>query len=342
MSRYNKRIAKKANLEYIEKFKSGYKRVRKGSGFAFYCEKKKLITSDSIKNKIKDLTIPPAWENVWVCKKSNGHIQATGYDEQGRKQYIYHPKWVALQHALKYEHLLLFSQVLPRIRSRVDYDLKRKRLCKKKVIAASIRLLDKSHIRVGNIQYQIKNKSRGLTTLSKKNVDIDDISIYLHFKGKSKVDHKIRFTDARLAEVLQECQGLEGQFLFSYYSNTNVLTNITSTNINRYLRRVARSYISAKDYRTWWANVSFIDYIRQNEKENEGKLLKQAIEYAAKELGNTPNICKESYLHPSILEAYEQGLLPEWIREEEKKYVKTSNYMYKSEQLFTQILIRLG
>lgn len=321
MRRSKKRRASRAGLRYINDFDSGFARRKCGRGFTYLSTRGKTITSESTRNRIESLVIPPAWTDVWICPKSNGHIQARGVDDAGRTQYIYHPKWSAISQATKFDRLQLFSELLPRIRRRVRKDIKSKKLSRHRVLACVVRLLDKAQIRIGNEQYVKERDTRGATTLSSKHVDVEGPKVCLDFLGKSGKRREIEFSDAKVAKVINLCEEIEGQFLFCYLDDGEEQT-VDSSNVNDYLKEISAENITAKDFRTWWGSVvALAELVGLDEamsKTQRKKAIVSAVKEAANSLGNTPGVCRKSYIHPAILAAAESGELPKLVAKAER------------------------
>lgn len=335
----------KKSIYYVNDYDAGFTRKRHGRGFIYLSLSNKKIKSDKIIKRIKSLTIPPAWNDVWICKNSRGHIQATGIDGNGKKQYIYHPAWVASQQQQKYDALKHFDTYLPKIRRCVEKDLNLKLLSKKQIIAAIIRVIDKSHIRVGKHSYTQKNGTRGATTLSKKNVSVTGNKIKLTFVGKSQVKRLVSFEDNKLAKILQHCQELDNQYLFSYLDERNEVHNITSSDINNYLFECCQFKFTAKDFRTWWANVHYLESIVNLSKNTLEKPLKKwiadSIKYAASELGHTISICKKNYLHPTVISACEKNIIYAILKKLPKKIMRKRRYISIEELRFHYVVTRI-
>jgi DNA topoisomerase-1 len=263
--------------------------------------------------RIRKLAIPPAWTNVWICGDPDGHIQAVGRDARGRKQYRYHPGWRACRDESKYERLLAFGEALPRLRERVEQDLARRGLPREKVLAAVVRLLEMTLIRVGNDEYAKANKSFGLTTLRKRHVTLKGAGAVFEFRGKSGVAHKTGFHDARLARVLRGCEALSGQRLFQYVDHEGGRHAIGSHDVNAYIREATGEDFTAKTFRTWMGTLLAARALAMQPKPENQTQTKKTIVTAVKAvsglLGNTPAVCRACYVHPLVLEAYEAGAL---------------------------------
>jgi DNA topoisomerase I len=307
-----------AGLTYIQDFAAGYTRQKCGKGFKFLDESGKVISCKKTRERLASLVIPPAWKNVWICIDGNGHIQATGFDDAGRKQYIYHPKWHEASAAHKYGRLRQFARLLPSIRRNVQNDLKINELSKRRVVAAVVRLLDKACLRIGNKQYLAANDSRGATTLSSEHVERSENNLKFNFKGKSGKHIELNCSDDALAAVIEDCEKSDGEFLFSYQNANDEFVAITSSDVNSYLFEVSRESVTAKDFRTWKGSVTALcelSTMQENlSKTAQKRAISAAVKAAAQALGNTPAVCRKSYIHSAILAAAEEGTLPSILR----------------------------
>ncbi|MEZ0231793.1 MAG: DNA topoisomerase IB [Methylophilaceae bacterium] len=266
-----------------------------------------LKSSDDLA-RITLLKIPPAWSQVWICSFPNGHIQATGKDAKGRKQYIYHKQWQTARGKEKYENMIEFGLSLPTIRQRVNLALAKPGLSREKVLATIIYLLEHTMIRIGNDAYAKKNKSFGLTTLRNRHVAIEGSEVKFHFRGKSGIEHELSLNDRRLAKIILKIKELPGQDLFQYLDEDGNRHAIGSSDVNEYLKEISGQDFTAKDFRTWAGTLHTLNALAPFSTETEAKKnLVQAIAIAAKKLGNTPAICKKSYVHPTIIETYLAG-----------------------------------
>ncbi|HEX4193983.1 MAG TPA: DNA topoisomerase IB [Stellaceae bacterium] len=302
-----------AGLHYINPEGIGIRRLPSGRGFLYRDAAGKLIHDETILARIRSLAIPPAYRDVWISKSAKGHIQAVGRDARGRKQYRYHPQWNSVRDAAKYGKLLLFAHVLPQIRARVDHDLALPGLPKEKVLAAIVRLLERTLARVGNKEYAKTNKSYGLTTLRNRHVRVKGRKIVFDFRAKHGIQRHIDLEDQRLARIVKKCQELPGQELFGYLAEDDTPRRIASDDVNAYLREITGQDITAKDFRTWAGTKLAVVALRQiGGFESAGDAKKnvlRAIEAVAKMLGNTPAICRKCYIHPAILDGYSEGKL---------------------------------
>jgi DNA topoisomerase-1 len=307
-------MAAEAGLNYVTDEVPGFRRVRRGRGFS-YLDPKGNTINGSTREWIRSLVIPPAWEHVWISPDRSGHILATGQDNAGRKQYIYHPSWEELRDEVKFDRMGDFGRLLPKLRKRVDADLKRPGLARPKVTALAVAVMDRTLIRVGNRKYADENEAYGLTTLTCDHVLVDGLHVHLEFAGKGGADHEVVFRDRRLAGLLARCQELAGQTLFSYEAEDGV-SAISSTDVNAYLAEVMSGSFTAKDFRTWGASTAVAEDLATSpdDLDKETRLL-HAIDATAERLGNTRAVCRSSYLHPIIPEAFNSGALAKaWER----------------------------
>ena len=300
--------AEEAGLQYVSDERPGYRRKAKGKHFEYLDTEGKSIRDKQRLLRIKRLAIPPAWTDVWICPSPNGHIQATGRDARGRKQYRYHERWREVRDENKFDRLVQFAKALPNIRRRVVQDLKLPGLPRRKVLATIVRLLERTFIRIGNEEYARENKSFGLTTLKNRHVKVRGAQMRFRFRGKSKRQHEVDVTDRRVAKVIAKCQDLPGQDLFQYVDEDGEVQDTTSQDVNDYLRQIAGEDFTAKDFRTWGGTVlAAIALSTQEEfqtKKEAKSNIKTAICAVAELLGNTPAVCRKCYVHPVIVEAY--------------------------------------
>ncbi len=301
--------ARAAGLRYVDDTTPGFGRKRTRNGFAYYDEAGKRITDKAAIARIAALAIPPAYESVWICPHAHGHVQATARDARGRKQYRYHKRWREIRDASKYESTIAFANALSTIRERVERDLALPGLPREKVLATVIRLLEETHVRVGNETYARDNGSYGLTTLRAHHVRVEgEKRIRLKFRGKSGVEHAVTVEDRRLARTIKRCRDLPGETLFSYVDDAGQPQPVRSDDVNAYLRETTGGDFSAKDFRTWAATVSCALELAAAQPAStvaEAKhAVKNACTSAAKLLGNTPTVCRTSYVHPAIVDTY--------------------------------------
>jgi DNA topoisomerase-1 len=305
--------AEAAGLCYGDDGEPGYRRIRHGEGFTYRDPEGQTVRDPDELDRIRSLVIPPAWTDVWICPLDCGHIQATGRDQKGRKQYRYHPRWREVRDASKYGRVTAFGRALPRLRRRVERDLALPDLPREKVLAAVVRLLEVTLIRVGNDEYARDNKSFGLTTLRKRHLTLSGAGAIFEFRGKSGKVHRTGFRDARLARVVKACQDLRGQRLFQYRDEAGELRPVESSDINDYIRAAIGDDFSAKDFRTWAGTVSAARALcLQGPPRSEAearRAVATCIKAVAGLLGNTPAVCRAAYVHPAVVEAYSAGKL---------------------------------
>ncbi len=298
-------------LRYVSDAAPGYRRKRTGTSFTYYDKDGKRITDAAVISRIKSIGIPPAYEFVWICPSANGHIQATGLDARGRKQYRYHPKWRELREQNKYEHTLQFAAALPALRARVASDLKLDGLPREKVLATIVSLLEKTLIRIGNAEYAATNKSYGLTTMRRKHVAIGRGVLRFDFTGKSGKQWKLQVEDRRIVNIVRRCAEIPGQELFKYLDGNGVACTLGSGDVNAYIKEITKQDFTAKDFRTWAGTVlaalALSEFKKYDSQAEAKRKIVAAIETVAKQLGNTPAICRKSYVHPEILNAYLSG-----------------------------------
>ncbi len=311
--------AEAAGLRYISDTGPGITRRRAGKHFSYLGLDGAPIRDRAELDRIKGLGIPPAWKDVWICPDPLGHIQATGRDAKGRKQYRYHPRWREIRDETKYGRMMAFGRALPRIRERTNQDLARRGLPREKVLATVVRLLEATLIRVGNEEYARTNESFGLTTMRDDHVDVQDSKIHFHFRGKSGVEHTVDVKDRRLAAVVRRSQDLPGQELFQYIDEDGERQTIDSGDVNEYLREITGEDFTAKDFRTWAGTVLAAQALQEfGEFDSEAHAKRNvvaAIEAVASRLGNTRAISRKSYVHPAIIEGYMDGSMRQTLKE---------------------------
>lgn len=331
-------------LRYVSDSKPGYTRKRRGKGFAYYDTKGELIRDERRLERIKAIVIPPAWTDVWICSSPNGHIQATGLDARGRKQYRYHERWREARDGNKFQDILRFGAAVPTIRNRVAEDLKRRGLPREKVLAAVVKLLEVTLIRVGNAEYAKQNDSYGLTTLRKKHVDLHGSDIHFQFTGKSGKEWGLAVNDRRIASVVRKCSELPGYELFKYEDDDGTLKDVTSSDVNAYLHEITGEGFTAKDFRTWSGTVlaaMTLDELEKFDCEAQAKQnVVRAIEHVSQVLGNTPAICRKCYVHPQILDAYIDGTLAGVLRDEIEETVQEEYPNLSAEEVMVLTFLR--
>ena len=307
--------AKAAGLRYVSDAGPGIRRQRAGSRFSYVDADGRRVRDVDTLARIKRLAIPPAWRDVWICPIAHGHLQASGRDARGRKQYRYHARWRAVRDGTKYARLIAFAAALPRIRRRVAEDLRRPGLPREKVLAAVVRLLETTLIRVGNPEYARQNGSFGLTTLREHHVDIEGATLTFEFRGKSGRHHRVGVNDRGLARVVARCQELPGQELFQYVDDDGTRRAVDSGDVNAYLREASGDDFTAKDFRTWAGTVlaalALSELGRCDSQRQAKRSVVRALERVARDLGNTPTVCRKGYVHPAVIDTYLGGGLPQ-------------------------------
>lgn len=297
-----------AGLTYVNDDMAGITRVRSGKGFSYRDAAGRTITDRAERKRLAALAVPPAYTDVWICPDPRGHIQATGRDAKGRKQYRYHPEFRDIRDGTKYDRMLDFARGLPKLRAQVDADMARRGLPADKVLATVVFLLENTMIRVGNATYAKQNKSHGLTTLRARHVTLDGNTVRFRFKGKSGKEWDLGLRDRRVARIIRAMQDIPGQHLFQYLDQDGTRHQVTSTEVNAYLHRVSGRQITAKDFRTWTGTVlaalALSEYEKADSEAAAKRNIRDAIESVAATLGNTPTICRQCYVHPQIIDAY--------------------------------------
>lgn len=305
--------ASAAGLRYVCSDDPGYVRKRHGRGFTYFDAKGQRVTDAKKRARFEALVIPPAWTDVWICRAKNGHLQACGRDEQGRKQYRYHPEWEARRSATKFDRLLPFATALPGLRAEVAADLAGDALTLRQVAALAVAILDETLIRVGNAQYARRNKTYGLTTLRRKHITFDGDTAQFTYTGKSKQDREITIADERLAALIRACDKLPGYEILTYRDERGKPQDLTSDDVNAYLREVTGEPFSAKDFRTWGGTVIAAEALCSRDVPGDEDTaeagIRAAIQEASEALGNTVAVCRQYYVHPAIFEAYRTGRL---------------------------------
>jgi DNA topoisomerase I len=307
-----RRRARQAKLHYVRDFSNAWSRRRCGRGFVYLDARGRRLTGVRTLQRIASLAIPPAWEDVRICPSPSGHLQVIGRDAKGRQQYLYHEDWHAISAATKFDRLELIGRLLPRIRRRVRRDLGGRELSRDRVVAAIIRLIDKAHLRVGNIAYAEDNESHGATTLKAEHVEIDELSISLDFPGKGGKQIEVRLGDAKVAAVIEQCEEIEGQFLFCYRGENGATCAVSSSDVNAYLKGVTEENLTAKDFRTWAGSVLALRHLKAHLDaggEATRRALLHAIGLTSEALGHTKAVCRQSYIHPGLLAAFNDGRL---------------------------------
>ena len=336
--------ARVAGLTYVNDEEPGIRRKRSGRGFRYLDARGETVRDRETLARIKALAIPPAWTDVWISADPNGHIQASGRDARGRKQYRYHAKWSEVRDEAKYYRTIAFAKALPRLRQRLSEDLARPGLPREKVVATVVRLLETTFMRVGNEEYARENKSFGLTTLRNRHVAFAGSEVRFRFKGKSGHQYEVAVRDRRLARILRQCQDLPGQHLFQYVDDEGVLRPIDSDDVNDYLRQATGEEFTAKDYRTWagtyLAAMALQAYESFDSEAAAKKNVVRAIQSVASRLGNTPAVCRRSYIHPAILESYHEGKSIEGLKQHTEGELSTSVGDFSAEEAAVLALLQ--
>jgi DNA topoisomerase-1 len=300
--------AESAGLHYVSDEQSGIRRRKAGKGFFYVAADGRRISDARTLSRIRSLAVPPAWTDVWICPRADGHIQATGRDARRRKQYRYHPRFREVRESVKYAHMVAFAEMLPRIRAKVREHMNLPGLQRNKVLGTVVHLLETTLIRIGNTDYAKANNSYGLTTLKNRHVAINGSEVRFHFTGKSGKQWSLRLHDRRVAKVMKACQDLPGQDLLQYFDDDRRLQTVTSEDVNNYLKEITQRDITAKDFRTWAGTVlaamALQEFSAFDSAVQAKRNLRQAIARVAARLGNTPTICRQCYIHPTVLDSY--------------------------------------
>lgn len=336
--------AREAGLRYVSDEKPGIQRIKRGKNFRYTHPDGSPVREDEELARIRQLAIPPAWTEVWISPLPNGHLQATGRDARGRKQYRYHAKWHAVRDETKYSRMMAFGRALPGIRKRIASDLTLPGLPRNKVLATVVRLLETTLIRVGNDEYAKQNKSFGLTTMLDKHAKIRGPNVTFEFRGKSGIEHSIDVHDPQLARLVKRCQDLPGQEIFAYVDDAGIAQDVTSQDVNDYLREITGQDFTAKDFRTWAGTVLAAVALRELEEFATAKEAKKnivrAVESVASLLGNTPAVCRRCYVHPTVLDSYLEGTTIATLAQETKRALKESLHHLKPEEAAVMMLLQ--
>lgn len=331
------------NLVYVQDSQPGISRRKRGNGFQYFIGRK-LLRDKNIVDRITKLVIPPAWEEVWICNVDNGHLQATGIDARGRKQYRYHTLWNSLRNQTKFYRLYEFGKAVPKIRMQLDKDLSQPGLPVEKVLALAVCLMDQTSMRIGNSAYEKLYGSFGLTTLKNRHVKISGSTMQFMFNGKKGVSQSVSITDKRLARIVKQCLEISGKELFQYYAEDGNHRGIDSGMVNSYIKKVTGQEFTAKDFRTWSGTVHALDAFREvllDESKNDSKKnIIEVVDRVAKHLGNTRTVCKKYYIHPIIFDLYENSRLQKYLTKLAKsaKVDKNNWGLHAEEKLLLSIL----
>lgn len=311
--------AKVASLQYVSDSAPGIIRIKKGSGFSYKLSYGGTVKDKEVLTRIKKLVIPPAWTDVWISDKENGHIQATGFDLRHRKQYKYHPQWNEVRNQTKFHRLIDFGKCLPTLRKRVESDLASAALSKDKVLATIVSLMEKTFIRVGNSEYEKLYGSYGLTTLKDGHVKINGGKIDFSFKGKKGIHHTITLKNKRLAKIVKTCRDIPGKELFQYINEEGIRCSVDSGMVNNYIKEAAGNEFTAKDFRTWAGSLTILSCFKNlgpcDEESQIKKNIVSAIDEVSLKLGNTRAVCRKYYVHPGIVKLYEEGSLSRYLKD---------------------------
>jgi DNA topoisomerase I len=336
--------AKEAGLRYTNDGRPGIRRVRRGSSFAYLTPEGRPLRDQAELQRIKALVIPPAWTDVWICPDPRGHLQASGRDARGRKQYRYHARWRQVRDETKYDRLIGFATKLPLIRKRTSADLRNPKLTREKVLAAVVQLLEKTLIRVGNDEYAKENQSYGLTTLRDGHVDVNGGRVRFSFRGKSGVEHDIKLDDRRLARIIKACRDMPGYDLFQYYDADGQRHTVGSDDVNAYLKEITGEDYTSKDFRTWAGTVLAADMLRAFDafgSDTEAKRnIVRAVESVAQRLGNTKAVCRKCYIHPAILDAYVDRSMLKTVADRARRAARKPNDLTAAEAAVLGLLER--
>ncbi|MDE1992641.1 MAG: DNA topoisomerase IB [Rhizobiaceae bacterium] len=328
--------AESSGLRYVSDERPGIRRRRSGKGFSYYKADGSRIIDKKIVGRIHALAIPPAWSDVWICPFATGHIQATGRDAKGRKQYRYHQAFREVRDGTKFEHVVSFARALPAIRETVKKHMALRGLPREKVLATVVHLLEATLIRVGNDGYAKQNKSYGLTTLKNRHVSVEGSDVKFRFVGKSGKKWLLTIKDRRIAKIIRQCQELPGQELLQYVDSDGTNHDVTSSDVNAYLREITGRDITAKDFRTWAGTMLAALALQQFETfdtEAEAKKnIRAAIETVAARLGNTPTICRQCYVHPEVMHTYLDGNLIAELQSQAEKELREEISALKPEE----------
>ena len=336
--------AKAAGLRYTTDRRPGIRRIRRGRAFTYLDADGKRVRAAAELARIRALVIPPAWIDVWICPDPRGHLQATGRDARGRKQYRYHPKWRVVRDETKYDRVIGFAKALPVIRRTTSGHLRRQGLPREKVLATVVQLLEKTLIRVGNGEYARSNRSYGLTTMRDGHVEVKGPRLRFSFRGKSGVEHEIDLTDRRLARIVKQCRDLPGYELFQYVDENGERQTVGSEEVNAYLKDITGQDLTSKDFRTWAGTVLAAQLLREFEAFTSSAQAKRnilaVVEMVAKRLGNTKAVCRKCYIHPAVFDAYLDGSMLEAIEQRARKVSRAVDRLTSGEAAVLRLLTR--
>lgn len=334
--------ARAIHLKYVSDSQQGIQRIRRGNSFSYRYQGEVWKDKDDLL-RIKKLVIPPAWENVWICKDADGHIQVTGFDARNRKQYRYHALWNSLRNQVKFFHMLEFGKVLPAIRKQVEKDLSLPGIPQEKVLATVISLLERTNIRIGSSTYEKENGSFGLSTLKDRHVSIAGSELKFIFKGKKGVSHQISLKNKKLAKIVQRCKDIPGKELFQYIDQNGDHRSIDSGMVNQYIKSICGEDFTAKDFRTWNGTLQALLSLKELGCETKVTLIRKnlvaALDEVSQKLGNTRTVCKKYYVHPAIITLYENQCLDKYLTElDEIESEENNSGLTKAEELMLRII----
>jgi DNA topoisomerase I len=334
--------AKAAGLRYTTDARPGIRRIRRGRAFTYVDAEGRRVRAAAELARIRSLVIPPAWSDVWICPDPRGHLQATGRDARGRKQYRYHPKWRVVRDETKYDRVIGFAKALPVIRRTTSGHLRRQGLPREKVLATVVQLLEKTLIRVGNDEYARSNRSYGLTTMRDGHVEVKGHRVRFSFRGKSGIEHEIDLNDRRLARIVRQCRDLPGYELFQYIDENGQRQTVGSEEVNAYLKDITGQDLTSKDFRTWAGTVLAAQLLREFEAFTSNAEAKRnilaAVEMVARRLGNTKAVCRKCYIHPAVFDAYMDGSMLETIAQRARKVSRAVDRLTAGEAAVLRLL----
>ncbi len=333
--------AEAINLVYVSDMDKGITRVKSGKGF-HYLQNGRRVSGDAILGRIKGLVIPPAWQRVWICTQDNGHLQATGIDAMGRKQYKYHPLWTQIRNHTKFFHLYEFGKALSAIRKKLAEDLALRELSLQKVLAVIVSVMQETGIRIGNGAYEKMYGSYGLSTLKDKHVKVNGSEVRFAFRGKKGVEQDLTLKSRKLAKLVKQCQDIPGKELFQYYGEDGQRHSIDSGMVNSYIKDISGGHFTAKDFRTWTGTVQALLAFKnlgcaKTTTETKQRIV-AALDAVSQQLGNTRTVCKKYYVHPALLEMYECNALEKYLRELDTVTAEEKDGMHHEEQVLMKIL----
>lgn len=314
------------DLHYVDDSGPGIVRKKVRGKFAYFLPSGERIQNETEISRINKLAIPPAYTDVWICPDPQGHMQATGRDARGRKQYRYHSRWREIRDCNKYDRLIAFGAALPKMRERLEQHLDKRGMPREKVMALLVQLLESTLIRVGNSRYAKQNRSYGLTTLRTRHVDVRGSAIRFHFRGKSGVEHRVTLRNQRLARMVRRCMELPGQHLFQYLDEDGTRHPVSSSDVNQFIQQMTGGDFTAKDYRTWAGSALALDNLRDREWQPDAtarRNLVETVKEVSQQLGNTPAVCRQCYIHPAVLEAFTAGELAKLPKARKRKWMST-------------------